>query len=375
MTKYRETFRRHRVVFVLPVLISVAFAAWFAFGTPVVYRSTANLWIDNGPAQGASVNSGSGQGSSPNSGPMQGSSLNSLSVDALEASTGLLSAPVGPAPIESQTLTAELAVPAFDIAVGDDSPLPRYLASGVRHGFSPAVLLQHGTPSIPYQVAQSIKTQVKASSPGPEVLHLEYTGPTPAIARSVLTSLIAHLRTASNIYGTDFAVTEQQFFQQAQATALSAVANATASASSYKSQHPSATTETDPTYAVLRASVKQTTAALSAASAATASTRQGTAGLSPLIDVIDPPSLPTGPTVGSRQTDLSLLGGLAAGLLMSFLAVAVCTPTDRPWDAELSAASWLRLRWDRRAYAAASRAAAAQRARRTRLPQRLRRSF
>jgi hypothetical protein len=343
MAAYRVTFRRHRVLFALPIIISVVFAVWFAVGTPAVYRSSANLWIDNGP--------------------VQGSSLDSLSLEEAEASAGELTGPVGPAPIERQTLIGQLAAPAFDLAVGNDSLLPRYLASGGRRGFSPLVLLKHGGASIDYQVAQAVGTHVSTSTAGPQVLHVAYDGPTAAVARSVLTSLIAHLRTAAKIYGSDFAVSEQLFFEQTQAAASRALANAAASESSYKSQHPSATAESDPIFAALSASVKKTSSALSAASAAVASVQQGSAGLNAVIQVIDPPSLPSGPTVSADETALSLLGGLGAGLLMSFLAVVVSTPIDRPWDAELSIASWMRLRWDRHAYAAARRPAS-RRARR-----------
>lgn len=333
MARYRETFRRHPIRFALPIIISIAFAAWSAFGAPRVYRSTASVWIDNGPAEG--------------------SSLDSLSDQTAEAATGLLSEPFGPAPIEQLTLKEQLTTPSFDLAVGRDSLLPRYLASGARQGFSPTVLLKHGAASIPYQVTQAIRTGASASATGPEVLRLAYGGPSPAVAQSVVKSLIAHIKTNSTLYGNDFAQTEALFFEKTATVASRASVNAAATVASYKRQHPSATVQTDPIYAALRAAANKTSSVLTATTAAVGSLNRGSAGMNAVIRVIDPPTLPSGPTVSTSQTALSLLDGLVAGVLMSLVAVILATPTARPWDTELSTAPWMRLRWDRLASAAA----------------------
>lgn len=329
MAKYRETFRRHRLLFSLPLLVSVAFAAWFAFGAPPVYRSTARLWVDNGPAAG--------------------SSLNTMAAGAAAAALGDYDESKGPADFEQSVLSEQLAVPAFDVAVGRDSLLPRYLASGVRRGFSPSVLLGRGGGSIADQIVQSLATEVTTSIAGPQVLQVAYGGPSPVVARSVLASLISHLEGASPTYGTDFARTEQNFFQQAATDARRAADNAVASAAAYKRGHPSATAQTDPMYEGLLGSVKTTRAVLAAAAAADASTSRGPgAGMKPVIVTIDSPSLPAGATVSRSQAALGLLGGLFAGLVFSLLAVFVATPDRRRWDAELSRAGWTRLTWDSR---------------------------
>lgn len=333
MSRYRETFRRHPVRFSLPIIIAIAFAAWFAFGTPRVYRSTASVWIDNGPAAG--------------------SSLDALSGQSALASTGLLTGAIGPAPIEQLTLKQQLTTPSFDLAVGQHSLLPRYLASGVRQGFSPTALLKHGAASIPYQVVEAIQTHVTTSATGPEVLRLAYNGPTPAVAQSVVASLIAHMKSNSTLYGNDFAQTEALFLKQTATVAAQAAVNAAATVASYKRQHPLATSQSDPIYAALRAAAKQTNSVLTAATAAVDSVSRGSAGMNAVIRLIDPPSLPSGPTVSTSQAALSLLGGLFAGLLMSVVAVVLATPSARRWDSELSTAGWTRLRWDRRAAAAA----------------------
>jgi hypothetical protein len=343
MARHRETFRGHRLLFSLPILVSVAFAAWFALGAAQVYRSTARLWVDNGPAAGSSLYTMAASTAAA----AQGTSAAAAQGTSAEAAQGTSAESEGPADFEQSVVSEQLATPAFDLAVGRDSLLPRFLASGVRPGFSPSVLLGSGSGSIPYQIAQSVATQVTTSIPGPQVLQLAYTGPSAVVARSVLASLVSHLEAAPPTYGNDFVKAEQIFFQQAARDATRAAANAVASAAAYKRDHPDASARTDPTYEGLLASVKTTRATLAAASAAAASTSRGPgAGLKPVIMTIDPPSLPGGATMARSQAALGLLGGLFAGLIFSFLAVLLATPDRRRWDAELSKARWTRLTWD-----------------------------
>jgi hypothetical protein len=318
-SKYRDTFRRHRTLFSVPVVVSVAFAAWFAFGAARVYRSTASLWIDNGPAQASSL----------------------ADVPTATASTDPELS--NPAFIEQSILSELLGAPTFSLTVGNQSLLRRFVESGSRGGFSPAVLLHRGGGSTDYQIARSISAGVSSDVAGPQVLKLTYTGPTPAVAQSVLVSLIRHLDGAAPISST-LAVTEQLFFEQAQTEATRAVANALASAEAYKKEHPSVSEQTDPIYAALLAAVRKTNRALSNSSVAVSSASRGQGGSKALMRVIDPPSLPAAATVSSRQMALGLLGGLFAGLLMTALAVVVATPDhQRRWDRELSNARWTRL--------------------------------
>ena len=304
----------------MPVVVSVAFAAWFAFGAARVYRSTASLWIDNGPAQT--------------------SSLADVPTDTASTDPEL----GNPAFIEQSILSELLGAPTFSLTVGNQSLLRRFVESGSRRGFSPAVLLHRGGGSIDYQVARSISAGVSSDVSGPQVLKLTYTGPTPAVAQSVLVSLIRHLDGAAPISST-LAVTEQLFFEQAQTEATRAVANAIASAEAYKKEHRSASEQTDPIYAALLAAVRKTNRAFSNSSVAVSSASRGQAGSKALIRVIDPPSLPAAATVSSRQMALGLLGGLFAGLLMTALAVVVATPDhQRRWDRELSNARWMSAR-------------------------------
>ena len=331
MARYRETFRQqHWLLLSLPIVVSVVFAGWFAFGAAPEYRSTGTLWIDNGPATG--------------------SSLDGMPPMAAAAAMGHYDQAAGPAGAEGLVLAQSLADPKFDLEVSHDSLLPRVIGSGAGTGFSPVVLLKRNVGSPSYQSVLSVATHVKSKTRGPQVLQLTYAGPTPAVARSVLVSLIEHLQYPS-AYADAYSRQEPEFLQQARTNAARAVASATASAAAYKRTWPSATAQTDPNYAALLRSTKMAKTAVATATAAIGSVRTGSGtGTNATIQVIDPPSLPSGPVVSPAQIALSLLGGLFAGLVISLLLVFVATPTrQQPWDGELSTAGWARVAYPRRA--------------------------
>jgi hypothetical protein len=313
-------------VFSLPIIIAVLFSAWFSLGGARTYRSTATLWVDNGPAEG--------------------SSLYTMAAAAAAASIGNYSATEGPANFEQQILGEMLQTPTFDVAVAKASSLPGFYASGAKTGFSPAVLLNRPNGPPVYQAAASVAAGAKTATRGPQVLELSYTGPTPALAQNVLASLITQTERAAPAYSNDFARQEQTFFQEANDSAARAQANAQASLAVYKRQHPYATARTDTIYAALAQSLKTTKTALTSTTAAVQSFQGPGPGMKATISLIDKPSLPDGPTVSTSDAAVGVLGGLFAGLLISFLAVFMATPDSHErWDSELSNARWLRVGW------------------------------
>ena len=134
------------------------FAAWFALGAARTYRSTATLWVDNGPADGSSLYTMSA----------------TAAAAAAAAAIGNYTAVEGPANFQQSTLKEMLQTPTFDLAVAKASPLPNFYASGAKSGFSPAVLLNRPKGSPFDQAAVSVATGVTAATPGPQVLKLAY---------------------------------------------------------------------------------------------------------------------------------------------------------------------------------------------------------
>jgi hypothetical protein len=298
MRAYRETFRRHRVLFCLPPLLFAVVLALLAFSTPKKYQSYASLWIDNGPSAQSSLSSG---------------------VSAPSAS--------------EQTLLGELlATQAFDRDVGKNSLLTQYLAAhGVSKGQMDAML------------AAAVGSGVSTSAPGPQVLTVTFTGPTPAVARSVLESLIVNVQRSISHFGHTFGRSAQAYFQQQVKTAKQALASATAATNAYGRDHPSATANNDQSYAALIAA--QQSANSQVATATTGldqATGQATGdGVSSLVQVVDSPSIPTSPTTGMMSAMKKVVGGFAGGLLLSvILIVAMTRSGEDRWDAELSGDGW-----------------------------------
>jgi hypothetical protein len=44
---YREVFRSHRVLFLIPVVVAAVIALWSGISAPKMYRSLGTLWSDS----------------------------------------------------------------------------------------------------------------------------------------------------------------------------------------------------------------------------------------------------------------------------------------------------------------------------------------
>ena len=294
---YRDTFRKHRILFCLPPLVAMLAMGVLAFGAAKKYQSYASLWIDNGPLAGSSLNSNSGTAPSAS----------------------------------EQTLLGELlATKGFGLAVGNGSGLKRYIAA------------QGGTPT---QIAQNLVTAVTSgvgsSAPGPQVLELTFTGPTPSIAQGTLESLVTQLQASMTYYGQIFGQSAAAYYRGQVVTATRAVTQATAAASAFARKHPGVTSSTSQVYARLVAAQQSATSQLAnATSQLNQAVGEATAGgSSTTVRVIDPPSLPTTPTSGKKKAVLGVVGGLVGGILVSLLVIVAITPNrDERWEAETSGA-------------------------------------
>src|SRR5450432_1633137 len=55
---YRDTYRRHRKLFLFVPLAAMLIAIWFVAGAPKQYESTTALWFDNPPPHTSSITQG-----------------------------------------------------------------------------------------------------------------------------------------------------------------------------------------------------------------------------------------------------------------------------------------------------------------------------
>jgi len=307
-TTYRQTFRRHRLLLSVPIVIAVLIAGALSVMSPKSYLSTASLWVDN-PAT-------------------------------TDSSLGNLNPAMTPPSTQEQNVATELlATQGFDLKVGHASALGSYLAAH-RGGGIP--ILSSGGGSLDSQIIAALQPPaVITSVPGPQVLQISFTGPTPAVAQSTLQTIITELQKDSATFSQQHSQGAIQYYSGQVNTATQALLALRNQADAYRSQHPTAPAS-DPNLAAFQAAessagsqIAQAQAGLSAAKAAL---QGGSIGSE--VGVIDNATLPTGPTSGKKKQVEGILGGLVAGLLISFLGTIALTRRESdPWEDELADAA------------------------------------
>jgi hypothetical protein len=179
---------------------------------------------------------------------------------------------------------------------------------------------------------------VSAVPVGPQVLKLNYDGPSPAVSRSALRSLIRQIGVAGSTFGEGIGKSASASLRHKLTAANALVAGNQGSLAAYVRSHPTANANDNATYRALAAEVRLAQAqrsAILAASRQANTEAQSNAG-SATMKVLDSPSLPRGPATGLASKLKGVLGGAFAGLVLSLLALIVLTP--RPpirWDAEV----------------------------------------
>src|SRR5690348_17217357 len=169
--RYLDTYRQHRLLFLLPLLIGVVLAVWFNLGAPKLYRSSTSLWSDTA-----------------------GGSANDL--------TG---APP-PAAQEQTMLNELLRTQYFTKAVARKSPLEDYLKAHPSQGWGPSALIAklRGTPTIEERIASSLSIKrVTSLVLGPHVLQINYDGPTPMVSYQTLKAMVKEFEQQRDALRTD----------------------------------------------------------------------------------------------------------------------------------------------------------------------------
>jgi uncharacterized protein involved in exopolysaccharide biosynthesis len=292
-TSYRETFRRHRKLLCLPLILGgLAAAVFLLFGMGKTYKTSANLWVDTTATAPSSVGDNN---SSPLAEP--------------------------PAAAEQALLGELLMTRAFAASVAENSLLGKSLGSPDAIRANAPGLLGSG--------------QVATSVPGGQVLQISYSASSPAMAESVLGAVIAQLRNYTDQLRVEHDQAAVAYSRQQVNLAESALATARRNVAAYREQHPAAS-QTDPKYASLVAAQKNAVKQLALANTALSQAAgTGNAG-SWSVRVIDPPSQAT--TTPMRKSKMAevIIGGVLGGLLVSFLAVVALTPAKKEvWEDEL----------------------------------------
>lgn len=303
---YRETFRRRRVLLSLPIVIATLIGAWMVFGAPKSYESTVSLWVDNPASSTSSL-----QDSNPSLTP--------------------------PSQQEQTVLSELLSTDTFDQQVASRSQLGSYLASHPSGGSGPTALLGGGGGSLNDRIAAALSAKnVVTAVPGPQILQITFSGPTPAVAQSTLKAIVAVLQKETARYLAQHNQAALSFDQSQVATARQAVTTARNAESAYLAQHPGAN-QGDPAMAALISNVASAASQLAQANSALTAAKSANTGSDGTATVIDAPNLPTSPTAGKKKEIEGVLGGLIAGLLISLLGtIALTRGKSDPWEEELA---------------------------------------
>jgi uncharacterized protein involved in exopolysaccharide biosynthesis len=312
-TSYRQTFREHRRLLSLPIVLAALVAAWAVLGSAKTYESTTSLWVDNpAPAD---------------------SSLGTLNP-----------ALTPPAQQEQNVVTELLATRSFVLAVGHNSGLGRYVAAHKSSGFGPGALLSglSGGGSLDEQIIAALSaSQVTTTVAGPQVLQISFVGPTPTVTASTLQALVSQLQSDSAAFIQQHSNSALAYYKAQVQAASQALVSARQQASAYVSQHRRATSG-DPNYSALTTAEgvanTQLTQATQSYNEAASALYGGGGGSS--LHVIDPAGVPTSPMSGKKKQLMGIAGGLFAGLLISFLGVIALTKRkpSEPWEDELRGA-------------------------------------
>jgi uncharacterized protein involved in exopolysaccharide biosynthesis len=319
MTNYLKTFKRHRILLLLPIALTCILAVWTVAGSPKSYEATSSLWVDTPPPEASSL----------------------IDVDPAVAP---------PADQHQLFLIELLKTRAFRLAVADKSPLRRHFETSTAQGWGPTDLLARIRSKAPLDArlaAALNEKRVFSTVAGPQVLQIGLRGPTPEVAAGTLRALIAEFEAQRVRLSRQRNITLLGHYRsQSQAAAKGLVA-ARQGVAEYRRAHPEAAAS-DPQLKALRRAEKSATSELTSATAnvrqaSTALERSGVSQSGTI--VLDEPRLPTGPVHGLKTLVLAIFGGFLTGALISVLGLIALTP-GRNKDLDISPDEIERLLFD-----------------------------
>jgi uncharacterized protein involved in exopolysaccharide biosynthesis len=286
--RYRETFRRHRLLFLLPVVLGAVVGLTFSLGSPKLYQSYTTLWSDS-----ASAASNEAFGALPPAGQEQG--------------------------MLSELLTTK----SFVNNIATNSPLEGYLETHTSTGWTPTALLKRffkGTPSLDSRITSALgPKRVTSAVRGQHILEISLDAPEPKLAQETLRALVKE-------YLRQRRVLAQSVLRSARVqvnAASQALTKARIDLQDYTRTHP-ALSSADPERQALtqaqRAALIQlnnTTSTMNQALGAVASGQ----GLQSTIRTVDKPQLPIEPKTGKKRVVETAFAGAFVGGLLSFLLI------------------------------------------------------
>jgi hypothetical protein len=288
-----ETYRQHRLLFLLPLLIGMVLALWANLGKPALYRSSTSLWSDTA-----------------------GGSANDLS-----------GAPP-PAAQEQTTLNELLQTQYFPKAVAKRGPLEKYLTTHTSDGWGPGAVMAklRGPATLDDRIASALSAKrVTSLVLGPHVLKINYDGPTPDVSYQTVKALVKEFE----IQRTALRANALNAYRDSVASASKALRDARTEIATYIREHPGVSAS-DPQMQSLvhaeRNALDQVAAATQGLGQAATS---GVGSSEATLRIVDPPEIPTAAYSTHKKMAFSIFAGLFVGALVSILGIVALTKTGR----------------------------------------------
>jgi hypothetical protein len=286
--RYRETFRRNRLLFLLPVVLGALLGLTFGLGSPKLYQSYTTLWSDSAGA---------------------------ASAEAFGA--------LPPAGQEQSMLMELLTTKTFVNNIATNSPLKDYLESHTSTGWTPTALVKRllkGTPTLDERITTALgPKRVTSTVRGQHILEVSLDAPEPVLARATLRALIQEYFRERHILAQS---TLRSARQQVNAASQS-LTQAQTELQTYIRTHPSLPPNDPERQALAQAQrtalaqLNSTTTTMNQALGAVASGN----GLQSTLHTVDHPTLPLGPVTGKKRVVETAFAGAFVGALLSFLLI------------------------------------------------------
>ena len=287
MSRYQQTFSRHKVALILPIVIALILSGYFAKSAPHKYTSTAAVWFDT---------------SVPNP-----SSL----VSPLPYTT--------PAAEGQSVLQEFLGTEQFLVSVGHLGPLAGLLG---KSGASPA--------AVDGQIATLLSKAFFTTVAGPNIVKITMTGPDPSYIPGTLNAVATAYTNAITSDLKARNVASVATYQSQLDAAKQNLNAANAAILTFLQQHPGQSATANPTYSQLTQAAAQAQTTYSGVQTnlqqATLSLQNAQAPSS--FSVVDRAQAAF-QLSGKKHMIFTVVAGMAAGFIISALALSALTAIDK----------------------------------------------
>lgn len=288
MHRYRNTFARHKIVLLLPIVIAVVASVWYARSVPKTYQTTMNLWFDT---------------AAPNPSSLQ------------QLPQGQTPAQGGQAELQEFIGTEQ-----FLVNVGRRGPLAADLEkSGIT-----------GKAEVNAEITSDLEKAFTVTATGPQVVQVEMTSHDPSYMVGTLNALATEY--VDEVTGTlrtrDQASVSYYDAEVRQAT--TALGQANSALQAYERAHPNATTLTDVNLSQLSQTASQDQTNLTTLQGQLQSTQIALQNANSWASfrVVDPPLKPYAKSL--KKHDILIgLAGLLSGVVISSMLLSALTSLDR----------------------------------------------